>query len=329
MMKKPWGVALLPAVLLYLLAAGSVQAQEPAGDFPSRPLRVITGYAVGGVSDLIARTVGEQLGRQLGQRMVIDTRPGAGGMLSMGIAAGASADGYTLHLATPVITISPLFTERKLGFDPLKAFAPVSLIGTGPTILTVHPKLPVKSVKELIGFVKSKPEGLRVGHSGDGSIQHMSGELYRVMSGSKLTPVAYRSGQASIIAALQGEVEMTFVPLSSALPHIRAGRLRGLGVTSARRAKAAPDIPAIAETLPGFDVFSWYGLLVPSATPGAIVAKLNGAVRKALEVPTVYELLERQGVEVQSMSQADFGRLMLADHQRWAKLVKDAGIVLR
>lgn len=157
----------------------------------------------------------------------------------------------------------------------------------------------------------------------------MAGELYRVMSGSKLTPVANRSGQASIVAALQGEVEMTFVPLSSALPHIKAGRLRGLGVTSARRAKAAPDIPAIAETLQGFDVFSWYGLLVPSATPGAIVAKLNGAVRKALEVPAVYELLERQGVEVQSMSQADFGRLMLADHQRWVKLVKDAGIVLR
>lgn len=327
-MKKCGMEALLPA-MLFALVAGGVQAQESASDFPSRPLRVITGYAVGGVSDTIARTVGEQLGKQLGQRMVIDTRPGAGGMLSMGIAASASADGYTLHLATPVITLSPLFTERKLGFDPLKAFAPISLIGTGPTILTVHPKLPVKSVRELIDYAKSKPEGLRVGHSGDGSIQHLSGELYRVMSGSKLTAVAYRSGQASILAALQGEVDMTFVPLSSALPHIKSGRLRGLGVTSERRAKAASDIPTIAETLPGFDVFSWYGLLVPATTPAPIVTKLNLAIKKALEVPAVYTLLERQGVEVQYMTQADFGKLMRADHQRWAKLVKDAGIVLR
>ena len=308
---------------------GSVQAQGSADNFPVRPMRVITGYAVGGVSDLIARTVGEQMGKQLGQRVVTDTRPGAGGMLSMEIAAKASADGYTLHLATPVITLSPLFTERKLGFDPLKAFAPVSLIGTGPTILTVHPKLPVKSVKELIVIGKSRSEPLHVGHSGDGSIQHLAGELYRVMSGSKLTAVAYRSGQASILAALQGEVEMTFVPLSSAIPHMEAGRLRGIGVTSARRAKAAPEIPSIAETLPGYNVFSWYGLLVPSATPSRIVVKLNSEIKKALEVPSVYELLERQGVEVQYMTQLDFGKLMQEDHQRWAKLVKDIRIVLR
>jgi len=318
---------LLPGVLLMLAGTG-VQAQS-AGDFPNRPMRVITGYAVGGVSDVIARTVGEQLGRQLGQRMVTDTRPGAGGMLSMGIAASASPDGYTLHLATPVITLSPLFTERKLGFNPLKAFSPVALIGTGPTVLTVHPKLPVKSVKDLIAYGKSRSDSLRVGHSGDGSIQHLSGELYRVMSGSSLTPVAYRSGQASILAALQGEVEVTFVPLSSGLPHIESGRLRALGVTSARRAKAAPDIPAIAETLPGYDVFSWYGFLVPAATPAPIVMKLNAEVGKALEVPAVHELLARQGIEVQHMTPAEFGKLMRVDHERWAKLVKDANIVLK
>jgi len=327
-MTSMWFSASL-AVAMCALAAGGAWAQESADKFPTRPLRVITGFAAGGVSDIIARVVGEQLSKQVGQRLVIDTRPGAGGIVSMGIAANASADGYNLHLATPVITLSPLFTERKLGFDPLKAFAPVSLIGTGPTILTVHSKLPVQSVKDLISFGKSRPEGLRVGHSGDGSIQHLAGELYRVMSGSKLTAVAYRSGQASIVAALQGEVEMTFVPLSSALPHMEAGRLRGIGVTSERRAKAAPEIPAIAETLPGFNVFSWYGLLVPAATPKPIVAKLNSEIKKALEVLAVREILERQGVEVQYTTQDDFGKLMLEDHQRWAKLVKDAGIVLR
>ncbi len=326
-MNGAWTGAALAGMLHVL--AGSVAHAQTADSFPARPLRVITGFAPGGVSDTIARVVGDQLGRQLGQRVVIDTRPGAGGTISMNIAAAASPDGYTLHLATPTITLSPLFVERKLTIDPLKAFAPVSLIGTGPTILTVHPQLPVHSVKDLIVFAKTRPEGLRAGHSGDGSVQHLAGELYRVMTGTKVTPIAYRSGQASIVGALQGEVEITFLPLSSALPHMHAGRLRGLGVTSARRAKAASDIPPIAETLPGYDVFSWYGMLVPAATPASIVSRLNAEMRKALEVSSVRETLERQGVEVQASTPTDFAKLMQDDHRRWAKLVKDAGIVLR
>jgi tripartite-type tricarboxylate transporter receptor subunit TctC len=322
-----WVRALLAAKLC-VLATGGAWGQD-AEKFPARPLRIITGFATGGVSDMIARAVGEQLGKQMGQRFVIDTRPGAGGTLSMGIAARASPDGYSLYLATPTVTLSPLFTERNLGFDPLTAFAPTSLIGTGPTILTVHPSLPVRTVEDLIRFAKSKPDGLRAGHSGSGSLQHLAAELYRVMSGTKLIPVAYRSGQASILGALQGEVEITFLPLSSALPHMEAGRLKGIGLTSERRAKAAPDVPPIAETLPGFNVFSWYGLLVPAATPAPIIAKLNNEIKKALGVSTVREFLERQGVEVQYTTPAEYAKLMREDHQRWAKLVNDAGLVLR
>lgn len=309
--------------------AGISSAQESADAFPTRPIRVITGFAVGGVSDLIVRSVGEQLGKQLGQRTIIDTRPGAGGMLSMGIAASATPDGYTLYLATPTLTLAPLFSERKLGFDPLKAFAGVALLGTGPTVLAVHPKLPIKSVQDVIQQSKARGDAYRVGHSGEGSIQHLSGELFRVMSGANVSAISYKSAQASLFAALQGEVELTFAPLSSALPHFESGRLRGLGVTSARRAKAAPDIPAIAETLPGYDVYSWYGLIVPAAVPKGIVNKLNRELGKALQVPAVYEQLERQGIEVQHSTPEALQALMVKDHQRWAKLVKDAGITLR
>lgn len=310
-----------------LLAAGGSWAQ---GDpFPGRPLRVITGFAAGGVSDVIARATGAQLAAQLGQPVLMDVRPGAGGTLSMSIAAAAQPDGHTLYLATPTVTLSPLFTERKLGLDPLRAFAPVSLIGTGPTALTVTPRLPVKTVAELIAHGKSRPGGLRVGHSGEGSIQHLAGELYRVRTGAELTPIAYRSGQASMVAVLQGEVDFTFVPLSSALPHMEAGRLRALGVTSAKRARAVPEVPAIAETLPGFDVFSWYGLLVPAAVPRPILDRLNAELRRALEAATLREVLERQGLEVQASTPEAFGQLMREDHRRWASLVKEAGIVLR
>lgn len=310
-----------------LLAAGGSWAQ---GDtFPGRPLRVITGFAAGGVSDVIARATGAQLSAQLGQPVLMDVRPGAGGTLSMSIAAAAQPDGHTLYLATPTVTLSPLFTERKLGLDPFRAFAPVSLIGTGPTVLTVTPRLPVKTVSELVAYGKTRPGGLRVGHSGEGSIQHLAGELYRVRTGAEVTPIAYRSGQASMVAVLQGEVDFSFVPLSSALPHMEAGRLRALGVTSAKRARAVPEVPAIAETLPGFDVFSWYGLLVPAAVPRPILNRLNAELRRALEAATLRDVLERQGLEVQASTPEAFGQLMREDHRRWASLVKDAGIVLR
>lgn len=327
-MSKRIAVGLQVAVLgLALLAPTRAIAQ--AEGFPARPLRVITGFAAGGVSDVIARATGVQLSTQLGQPVLMDVRPGAGGTLSMSIAAAAQPDGHTLYLATPTVTLSPLFTERKLALDPFRAFAPVSLIGTGPTALTVTPRLPVKTVAELVAYGKSRPDGLRVGHSGEGSIQHLAGELYRVRTGAQLTPIAYRSGQASIVAVIQGEVDFTFVPLSSALPHVEAGRLRALGVTSARRARAAPDVPAIAETLPEFDVFSWYGLLVPAAVPRPVVQRLNAELRRALEAPSLREVLERQGLEVQASTPEAFGQLMREDHRRWASLVKEAGIVLR
>lgn len=316
-----------PALGLMLCITGSAFAQQSEG-FPSRPMRIITGYLPGGVSDTIARTMAAQLGSQMGQRIIIDGRPGAGGTLAMEISANATPDGYTLFMGQPVITISPNF-KRKLPIDPLKSFTPLSVIGFGATMMTVNPSMPASNVRELINYGKAQPTGkMLFGHSGVGSTNHLAGELFSVMSGVKLTAVAYKGAAANILATIQGEVQIGFLPVLAALPQIKSGRLKALGVTGAKRAKAAPDIPTIAETLPGYEVPVWYGLMVPAGTPAAIVTKLNLEIKKALEIQQVRDTLASRGIEVEYTTVAEFDKLIKDDAARWSKLVKDAGIVL-
>ena len=315
------------SLLLLPLPLAAAHAQE-AKDFPNRPMRIITGYLPGGVSDTIARTMAEKLGERLGQRIIIDGRPGAGGTLSMDIAANATPDGYTIFMGQPVITISPTF-KRKFAYDPLKAFAPISLVGQGATILVVHPSTPASSVKELIAYGKSKPPGeLRYGHSGQGSTNHLAGELFSVMSGVKLTEIPYKGAAANILAVLQGEVQLSFLPVLATVPHLKSGRLKPLGVTSATRSQGAPDVPTIGETLTGYEVPVWYGLVVPARTPTAIVQKLNQEMKVVLEQPDVIKRMADQGIDVQYTTTAEFSKLIAEDAVRWAKLVKAANLVL-
>ena len=312
---------------LWAFAGAGAYAQQ-ADNFPNRPMRIITGYLPGGVSDTIARTMAERLGEQMGQRIIIDGRPGAGGTLAMEIAASATPDGYTIFMGQPVITISPNF-KRKLPIDPLKAFAPISVVGMGATMMVVNPTTPANNVKELIAFGKSQPAGkMLFGHSGVGSTNHLAGELFSVMSGVKLTAVAYKGAAANILATIQGEVQIGFLPVLAALPQIKSGKLKALGVTGAKRAQAAPDIPTIGETLPGFEVPVWYGLMVPAATPGPVVNRLNLEMKKALETQAVRERLAGQGIEVEYTTVDQFAKLIREDATRWAKLVKESGIAL-
>jgi tripartite-type tricarboxylate transporter receptor subunit TctC len=312
---------------LLAVSATSAYAQQ-GSNYPNRPMRIITGYLPGGVSDTIARTMAEKLGEQMGQRIIIDGRPGAGGTLAMEIAANATPDGYTIFMGQPVITISPNF-KRKLPIDPLKAFAPISVVGMGATMMVVNAATPANSVKELIAYGKSQPPGtLRFGHSGQGSTNHLAGELFSVMSGVKVTAVAYKGAAANILATIQGEVQIGFLPVLAALPQMKSGKLKALGVTSKKRAEAAPNIPSIAETLPGYDVPVWYGLMVPAATPKPVVNRLNLEMKKALETPAVRERLAAQGIETEYTTVAEFAQLIREDAARWAKLVKDSGIVL-
>jgi tripartite-type tricarboxylate transporter receptor subunit TctC len=310
-------------------AAVPAAAQEPgAANYPSRPLRLITGFLPGGVSDTVARVTGEKLGELLGQRIIIDGRPGAGGVLSMELAANANPDGHTLYLGQPVITISPNF-KKKPPFDPLRAFAPVSLIGFGTTMMVVHPSTPASNVKELIAYGKSQPPGtLRVGHSGMGSTNHLAGELFAVMSGVKLTPIPYKGAAANIVGALQGEIQIAMLPTLAAIPHVKSGRLKAIGMTGSKRSPAAPDVPTIAETLKGYDVPVWYGFIITAKTPAAIVTRLHAETQRAIQTPEVKDRLASQGIETQPATRAEFAKLIQEDAVRWAKLVKDAGIVL-
>ena len=309
-------------------AASTMANAQGAENFPSRPLRLITGFQPGGVSDTVARVTGEKVGELLGQRVIIDGRPGAGGVLSMELAANANPDGHTLYLGQPVITISPNF-KNKPSFDPIKAFAPVSLIGFGQTMMVVHPATPASNVKELVAYAKSQPPGsIRFGHSGVGSTNHLAGELFGIMSGVKLTPVPYKGAASNQLALLQNEVQISMLPILAAIPQVKAGRLKAIGVTGAKRSQAVPDIPTIGETLKGYDVPVWYGFVVTAKTPVAIVNKLHAETQKALQTPEVRDRLFSQGIETQLMSRADFAQLIQEDAVRWAKLVKAAGIIL-
>jgi tripartite-type tricarboxylate transporter receptor subunit TctC len=315
------------AAALLTVTSGPACAQG-ADNFPTRPMRLITGFQPGGVSDTVARVTGEKVGELLGQRVIVDGRPGAGGVLSMEIALHANPDGHTIYMGQPVITISPNF-KNKPPFDPLTAFAPVSLIGFGQTVMAVHPSTPASNVKELIAFGKSQPPGsLRFGHSGVGSTNHLAGELFGVMSGVKLTPIPYKGAASNQIALMQGEIQISMLPVLAAIPQVKAGRLKAIGVTGAKRSQAMPDIPMIGETLPGYEVPVWYGFVITAKTPPAIVDKLHAATQKALLAPEVKDRLFSQGVETQPMSRAEFGKLIREDAVRWAKLVKDAGITL-
>jgi len=306
----------------------SVAWAQNAANFPSRPLRLITGFQPGGVSDTVARVTGDKVGELLGQRVIIDGRPGAGGVLSMEIAASANPDGHTLYLGQPVITISPNF-RNKPPVDPIKAFAPVSLIGFGQTMMVIHPSMPVSNVKELIAYAKSQPPGsLRFGHSGAGSTNHLAGELFTVMSGARLTPIPYKGAASNQLALLQGEIHIAMLPVLAAIPQVKAGRMKAIGVTGAQRSQAVPDVQTIGETLKGYDVPVWYGFVITAKTPVAIVDKLHAATQRALQTPEVKDRLFSQGIQTQLSSRAEFGKLIQEDAVRWADLVKAAGIVL-
>lgn len=313
------------ALLAFLALFSS--AAYAAETYPSRPLRLITGYLPGGVSDTIARVVGEKLGEQVNQRVVVDGRPGAGGVLSMNLAAEATPDGYTLYLGQPVILISRLM-KNKPRYDPIAAFAPVSMIGIGPTMMTVHPSLPVHTVKELIAFAKTQPGGLRFGSSGAGTTNHFAGELFRVMAGIPLTHVPYKGAALNVLGVVQGEVHIAFLPFLAAVPHVKSGKLRAIATSGAKRSPAFPDLPSISETIPGYDVSAWYGIIVPAKTPKAAIARLDSELEKVTKAAEVRQRLESQGVDVEYLGPQKFGAFIRQDAVRWEKLVKAASIAL-
>lgn len=312
------------ALVLPLALATTLPAQ--AQTYPTKPVRIVVTIGPGSAGDLLSRLLAEPLAKGLGQSVIVDNRPGAGGNLAASIVAKSPPDGYNLFLTTiSTHGINPTL-YRELPFDPIRDFAPITLSATSPNVLVVHPSLPASNVKQLIAFAKQRPGEITYSSGGTGTSQHMSGALFDLMAGIRTSHVPYKATPQSVTAVMSGEVVMSFASVSVAQPSVRAGKLRGLGVTSGKRVSTWPDMPTIAETgLPGFDVAAWFGYSATGGTPTAVVQRLNSELRKAQNDPTVRSRLNEQGMEVLESSPEEFSRYIRDEITKWGKVVKAAG----
>ena len=312
-------------MLMAMLAADQGWAQV-AGSYPNKPIRLLVGFPPGGSTDILSRQVGARLADALGQQVVIDNRAGAAGNLASEVVGKGNPDGYTLLMATVSSHGINPGLYKKVPYDPVKDYAPVTLIASYPLILAANPGVPVKNVKDLIALAKSKPGSVRFGSSGNGSPGHLSGEIFKGMAAIDLVHVPYKGGAPAMLAVLSGEVQITFATLPGAMPHIKSGKLHGLAVTTAKRSPALPEVPTIAESgLPGYDVSSWAGLMAPAGTPKDIVHKLNAATVKALARPDMRERLASEGAEPVGNTPEQFAAFVKVELAKWARAIKQAG----
>ena len=304
---------------------GALYAQsQPA--YPAKPVRIVVPYLAGGAADAVARQVGQKISEAFGQTVLVDNRAGGAANIGSDYVAKSPPDGYTLLMGSPanVVNVS-LFV--KLPYDILKDLAPIVLMGTSANILVVHPSLPVKSVAELIAFAKTRPGQLTYASSGNASSNHLSGELFRSLAHVDLLHVPYKGGGPAITDLLGGQVTMYFSSLPSALPFVRSGKLRALGVTSEKRAAAAPDLPTIEEAgLRGYAFVAWHALLAPAGTPQSVIDKLNGEIVRIVKSPDTRARLESQGVDIVGSTPAELAAFLREEIAKCAKIVKAAGI---
>jgi tripartite-type tricarboxylate transporter receptor subunit TctC len=319
-MARVAGLFLL-AALLACVADGAL-----AQGYPAKPIKIVVPFTPGGTTDVLARAVGQKLTANWGQPVVIDNRPGAGGNIGSEVVAKAAGDGYTLLMGTiSTHGINPsLYT--KLPFDAVKDFAPVSLVARVPNVLVLHPSVPANSVKELIALAKAKPGQLNFASSGNGTSIHLSGEMFKTMAGVQMSHIPYKGSAPALTDLLGGQVSLMFDNMPTALPHVKAGRLKALAVTTAKRSPALPELPTVAESgLPDFEATSWFGVLAPAATPKEIVNKLSGEIAKILKTPDVQAQLSGQGAEPVGSTAEEFATHIKSEMAKWAKVVKESG----
>jgi len=313
---------LLIAMFAALLGSAAAQAQN----YPDRPIRVVNGFAAGGGTDLLLRTLLPKMGEILGQQLIIDYRPAAGGNLAMDIVAKAAPDGYTLLMGSPGLATNPSL-YRDLTFDPLRDFAPISLIGTVQNVLVVNPALPVHSVAELVALAKKDPGKLNFASPGYGTSLHLAAELFKASEGLDIVHVPYKGGLQAVTDVLAGKPELMFNVLPSALPYIQAGKLRALAVTGTTRSPTLPDVPTMIEAgLPNYTAFTWNGLLAPAGTPRPIIDRLHAAIVQALQDPAVREGYARIGTDPDSDTPEQFAELIRAETAKWSRVIKAANI---
>jgi tripartite-type tricarboxylate transporter receptor subunit TctC len=313
----------LCAIAVLAIVAGGIAAQ----DYPLRPIRVIVPSTAGGSVDTLARLVGTHLSQRWGQQVVVDNRSGAGGVIAGEITGKAPPDGYTLIMATVAAMATNVSLSRKLPYDPVRDFAPVTLVASQQLVLLVHPSVAAKSVQELIQLAKAKPGQLTFASAGNGSGGHLSGELLKILANIELTHVPYKGISPALVDVISGQVTMTFASIISGLPHVRSGKTRALAVTGAHRSPAAPELPTMIESgVRGYESSTWYGLLAPKATPRAIVMKLNKEVVAIINLREVKSHLLAEGAEPVGNTPEQFGEFIKSEIAKWGKVIRAAGL---
>ena len=295
--------------------------------YPTKPVRMIAASSPGSAVDIVARIVAQKLGEQLGQQVVVDNRAGAGGNLGAELAAKAAPDGYTLFMGTPAHAINTGL-YRKLNYDLIRDFSPVTQVTSGQYVVVVHPSLPAKSIRELIALARGKPGQLNYASAGSGNATHLAGELFASATRIKLVHVPYKGSGPAVTDLVGGQVQLMFANLVAALPQVKTGRIRALAVTGQTRAAAAPELPTVIEAgVPGYVVTSWFGVLVPAATPRELIMKLNAELARTMSAPDVRDRLAADGAEPTTGTPEQFGVFLRAEITQWTKVVKEAGIV--
>ena len=318
-MRRLFSLALTLGAVLLAIAA---QAQTP---WPTKPIKILVGYAAGGSTDVTARIIAQALSERLGQPVIIENRPGAAGNIAAEAAAKADPDGYTLNMSTSSTFATNPSLYKTLPFNVQTDFEPIALTAFIPNLLVVNPAVPANNVAELIAYLKANPDKVNFGSSGNGSSQHISAALFNALAGVQMAHISYRGGAPAVTDLLSGQVQVIFAPLVEVLQHVRAEKLRALGITTVKRSSLLPDVPTIAETLPGYEVRLWNGLLAPAKTPPDIIDRINRATTDALRSNEVKAKLAEQGSEPVGNSPAEFKAFIDAELVKWKKLVEISG----
>ena len=310
------------ALLLSLFCIG-VSAQE---SYPSRPVRFILPFPPGGGTDILGRVIAERLSANLGQPVVTENRGGAGGNVGAEAAAHSSPDGYTIVLVAPSLAISPTLYSR-LNYDPVKDFAPISLVATVPNVMITHPSIEAQTLQEFIALARSRPGAMNFGSGGSGTSNHLAGELFNIVTGAKLVHVPYKGVNLAMQDVLSGRVQLVFIGIPAALPHIKAGKLRALALVAPQRSPALPDVPTVAEAgLKDFEVTTWYGIMTPAGTPRPIVSRLNAELVKIMHTPEVKERLAGMATDPLTSTPEEFAAYLKQEIAKWGDVVRKANL---
>ncbi len=312
------------ALLLATLIPAMVSVTAAAQTYPAKAVRIVVGYPPGGPTDLLARIIAQKLAESWGQQVLVDNRPGASGMIGAEVTVRAAPDGYTLLMVPVTYAVTPsLFA--KMPYDAVKDLAPVAQVAAAPFILVVHPTLPVKTVKDLITLARSQPGQINYASASAGGMPHLAGELFNTMTGVKMVHIPYKGAAPATTDLLAGQVSLMFNNMLSAMPQVKNGRLRAVAVTSNKRSTALPDLPTIAETVPGYEASGWYAALAPAATPRELISKINNDMNRIMRMPDVTQRLAGDGVEAVGTTPEQFGNYLRSEIAKWGKVVKASG----